>query len=369
MENPTAQNLVFKLQGQGNGASNAVVRNIETPTSFSINRFPTQQEQAFRPDQVAWKVDANISGANPDLGGSAVTSYAGIENGSLTLTQNAGSIGAQIPCSSTNSPSGTTCASGNESVGVSFVAPTAGDVLACASFSHRFTGDTAGESVSTTFQIVETPTNSQTISQEGKSRIQSEMYVISSNSFVQTNPLRVCGNFTFASAGQKVLRLMYEQSVSGTINTSAIFADAGASNGQRDIHWEVYPLSQAIPAPLLVGSVTSNSAGLERVERAQFSAVGGPTVVCSSSPCTIQTQSGSWLSSVTRGSAGVYTANITAGIFSGTPVCVCNSGTSVDNGAQCSAQFASTSAVNVYVRNSTGTLSDGFPSLICMGPR
>lgn len=189
-----------------------------------------------------WRVDANISGANPSLGGSNVATYTGIENASLTLANASGSgvLTSQIPCSSTNSPSGTTCAAGNESVGVSFTIPSASDALACVSFGHNlFNG--AGGSAAVTFQIVETPSNAQTISQEGKSRISSQHQVANSSAVF---PYRLCGTFSFASAGQKTLRLMYEQSTGGTITTNALLADADTGNGQRDIHWEVYPISQ-----------------------------------------------------------------------------------------------------------------------------
>ncbi len=210
-------------------SNNAIVELVSDGTNFVI--------KAARDP---WRVDANIGGANPSLGTSAVSTYSGIENGSLSLT-NTGTVTAQIPCSSTNSPSGTTCSTGNESVGVSFSLPRAGDVLACASFSVG-NGQSAGNLAETVFQVVETPSNAQTISTEGKSRLSSG----TSTAGQATNgifPLRVCGTFNFSSSGQKTLRLMYEMAVSGTPSAPSLLSDGGASAGQRDIHWEVYPLN------------------------------------------------------------------------------------------------------------------------------
>lgn len=193
-----------------------------------------------------WRVDANISGANPDLGSSSQASYIGVFNSSLTLTNNSGNgvLTAQIPCSSTNAPSGTTCSAGSESVGVAFTIPADGcavsgacDVRACASFGHVMITGAAG-AIELAFQLVETPANAQTISQEGKSRVESR--IAASNTLGL--PVMVCGTFTFTSAGQKVLRLMYEQTAAGSITANVITGDAEALVGQRDIHWEVYPI-------------------------------------------------------------------------------------------------------------------------------
>lgn len=201
---------------------------------------------------VRWRVDANISGANPSLGTSAQSSYIGIEDGSLTLTNNSGTgtkvITAMIPCSGTNSPSGTTCSSGNESVGVSFTPPGGwkGDVKACAVFTHEGGPTTSnGNSFSVAFQLVETPNNAQTISQLGKERLVHRIHIEQASTIVlDAAPFRVCGTFTFATSGQKTLRLFYEQVIhAGTINSNIIYGDASASIGQRDIRWEVYPLN------------------------------------------------------------------------------------------------------------------------------
>lgn len=208
----------------------------------------------LKPSVSNWRVDANISGNNVNLGSSAQTSYVEITDSSLTLTNNTGNnvLTASIPCSSTNPSTGTTCSAGNESVGISFVLPKAGAALACASFSHIINVTTGNAQV--VFQIVETGNSNQTINEEGKSRISSELNKAAGNDQVQ-HPLRVCGTFNFSSAGQKTLRLMYEQSTSGTVNSNAVLADAAGAAGQRDIHWEVYPIDQQMQMPILVDSV------------------------------------------------------------------------------------------------------------------
>lgn len=220
----------------------------------SVYFWPSGEQTGRRYNTYGWMVDANISGSNFSLGTvSDVTSYTELTNASGVLTQNANStLSVGIPCSSTNAGTigSTTCSAGSESLGVTFEVPSAPvDVKACVSFSHIMDNGASGN-VGATFQIVETGNATQTILQEGKSR------VFSSNNNASTAvglPHRLCGTFRFTSAGQKTLRLFYEQDITATVNNNLIAADSLSNLGQRDIHWEVWPDNQGVPAPVLTG--------------------------------------------------------------------------------------------------------------------
>lgn len=117
--------------------------------------------------------------------------------------------------------------------------------------------------------------------------------------------------------------------------------------------------------PLLIGSVTSSTVAMERVERA--------IVVCSGASCSA-TQSGSWISSVTRNGTGLATINFTAGMFSAAPTCVCMYSGSVGAGTAASTAFCqtanpSTGSVAYSTELGTFVLFDTTASFICMGPR
>jgi hypothetical protein len=197
----------------------------------------------FRIKEVSdkWRVDAVITDPSADLnlGTSSVSSFSEITDGSMTLTNSTdpGVVAAKIACSGTNSPSGTTCSSGNESMGVSFDLPKVGAVRACVSFTHYL--DVAANSrVRALFKMVETPTNAQTISQDGKTKVYSSVESRNSTTVLQVmHPHQVCGTFNFTSSGTKMLRLMYEEQMAGTPNGSYVLG--GSDN---EIHWEVYPL-------------------------------------------------------------------------------------------------------------------------------
>ena len=364
------------LGGAGFGAGDEIrlgsVTINSTYLEFHVYRFPTTTQQSYSLMNTYWKVDANISGANPSLGVANVSTYTGITNGSLTLTNNSGTgnIAAQIGCSSTNAPTGTTCSSGDESVSVAFTPQGTfpQDVLACVSTTWAgVTGASNGSFVSTSFQIVETAANTQTIIQEGKSRINETCFSNTSATQNCEHSIRVCGNFTFTSGGQKMLRLMYEQQVAGSPTGSAIVADANAAAGQRDIHWEVYPLSFQTPAPILVGGVTSSSTSAMRIESATF-------VQSGTSPTS---QSGNWISSLTPGGAGdgVNIVNFTSGFWSSAPTCIATP-TNIQTATalnSCSVTTVSTSSAQIdcaYYNGSIGLKNFDFTvSIICTGPR
>ena len=207
---------------------------------------------------VYWRVDANIQSTNstnsalPTSG--SITDFKEITNSNLSLTNNSGTsmVTAAIPCSTGNAPGTSVCSSGDESIGVTFTAPRSGDVQACVSFSHNLSiGATAV--AFTNFQIIRTVSNigsaqcSSTIPdsnclEEGKSRLTSSASG-PANLAVQ-HPLRVCGTFTVTSGATTTLRLMFEQTTggSGSLTGSDVLLDAGSTVGQRDVHWEVYPL-------------------------------------------------------------------------------------------------------------------------------
>jgi len=332
-----------------------------TPGTFRLWYFPSTSQQVYNPSLQSWRVDANINGANPSLGTANVASYTGIENASLTLTNNTGNgvIAAQIPCSSTNSPTGTTCSVGNESVGVSFNLPVAGDVLACASFAH-ISNVAANSGNSATFQIVETPNNAQTISQEGKSRV-NDATSIGAVALDSTFPHRLCGTFTFASAGQKTLRLMYEQLVQATVTSSVITGDASVTQGQRDIHWEVTPLNQLIPAPIVIGSVTSNSTQAIRHESTRLT--------CGNSGSALIANTGTspnW--TVANGvSAGLCTVTVS---FAQEPSCHCDIiGAQSILANSCLFTSTPTTTTIAIARNRAAAAENGDIMLSCDGSR
>lgn len=111
-------------------------------------------------------------------------------------------------------------------------------------------------------------------------------------------------------------------------------------------------------APVLVGSVTSNASGAERIERAYVTNGGS---------CSISAgdQSGAWITSLSHPGTGQCTLTLASGFFSVKPACTITP-VSVDR-SFITAQ--STSSITTYTRSGTGTDADSDFNIICVGPR
>ena len=141
---------------------------------------------------------------------------------------------------------------------------------------------------------------------------------------------------------------------SGNLGTTG--DGAGGAGGSGYI--EVTEYYGAFNAPLLVGSVTSNTSGMERVERATISEVAN---------CTITRQSGSWISGTTYNSAGDCTLTLAAGIFSAAPTCTVVSDQVANRILNA---ITATSVPNIQTFNSALASTDASKiNIICMGPR
>ena len=257
----------IQIYGQVIAANQSASINASTvPLQFDIYYYPPANK-IFTTDSLGWFIDANIGGANPDLGVANVATYTEITNAGLDLVVNTakGSQSAKILRSGTNPPTGTTCAAGNESVGLAFTIPKAGQYEVCAEVTHNAeTTNTANSGVNAYFQLIETPTNAQTNSQLGSARLGSTLASINATTAQsKSSPISICSIFNFSSAGEKAVRLMYEQIIGvAAPNVSLLLADRSAASGQRDIHFTVKP---AINLERINGSFAQIEDALEEV--------------------------------------------------------------------------------------------------------
>jgi len=350
-------------------AHTLVIVNSTTPITWAANdsidvtfRVPIvgwTAQTVVMPDAQGWYVDASISGANPSLGTSSVSSYTGIENGSLTMTQNSGSAAVQIGCSSTNAPSGLTCSSGNESLSVAFTPPKSGAYRVCVEANHYIDAPAGSINVASTFQLVETATNSQTIIQEGRGKAMSGSVAMSGDRR-EYRSVATCGDFVLSAGAQRMIRLMYETEISGTPDNHHIKADGGVTLGQPDVHWTVYPL-QSPASAILANSVSTGTTNGEKIERVKLNLSGATTV-------SITNQSTGWLQSVTA-SGTVPTLTFTPGWFSAEPTCQVTCSTNVTNVFGVGVPNGTT-GINIACIDILGAvrLSNAI-AVTCMGPR
>lgn len=119
--------------------------------------------------------------------------------------------------------------------------------------------------------------------------------------------------------------------------------------------WATSP-SEVSLWPFQYNSVTSNSSGQERVERASITNSGTPAIA---------SQSGSWLSGVTDNGAG--DTSFTMSGFSSTPTCVC--GILGSSGRTCSVNAITSTSLRIETTQPGAGNTDLDFHIICMGPR
>ncbi len=363
----TAGTRTYKLQGADSAALTQFWKNgTDFPAAWKVYRFPLNSSEALTLETSGTYWDVNIGGANPSLGTANVASYTEITNSALDMVLNSGSQSAQIPCSTTNPSTGLTCAAGNEGIGIVANIPYAGTWEVCGSFTHFMnetnTGSTGG--AVTTFQWVETSNTSQTILQEGKVRNGSGIDTNGAAGTVQANYFanRNCGLFNFSSAGQKTLRLMYEQEVSGTLTSSLVLADRASARGNYDINITLKPWNQSMPAPIfteLQNNVKSGANGIK---------VGIALVTCDATP-TVDTNPSNMLSSITFNSTGNCNYVFNVGFFSTTPNCMLqpyDSNTASNRTTNVSGISTTQATIQTHTAN-TGAAVDNQGFLTCWG--
>lgn len=173
---------------------------------------------------------ARITGAQINTGSSDQTSLAQIANASLSLTRYLGSL--DIACTGSEIPSGTTCSSSAESVGVSWTVEAGTTWEACVQFAS-FIDQAASSNPVQYFRVVETENDSGTILQDvGKVIPNGGVRNIAENDF---DSLEACTTLEFSTGGRRTVRLMYTQTVSGTATT---YVHADGTYG-RSIYWTV----------------------------------------------------------------------------------------------------------------------------------
>jgi len=356
MTSPGTKTITLYNKGTGNfEVNNLPAASVDNQTSLLLTRFPLDSSKSISFDQSDWHIDANIFGASPSLGSSAVSSYTGITDSSLQLDINTGSHPVQIACATTEDSSGSTC-TGNESIGIAFNIPYAGKYQVCSSFAHQILVSSTS-SVNAGFQLVETPNNAQTINQEGNKRISDDFTAGSGNGRIDF-PFNLCGEFIFNSAGKKTVRLMYEQGTGGTVTNNVIRGDRSTSVGQPDINFTVKPLTQ------YKGGINFNN--MVSTTKQTGVKINSASIIFSGGTPTIESQTGTWIDSITDNGTGNWTVNFTSGVWASTPRCF-GSTVGTLSGRTIQTNTISTSTWNMSIRDSGGNVQDEDADIFCIG--
>lgn len=239
---------------------------IETAAAYgnykvAVYRFPSSSELVVTPERQNWYVSAVLTGGLPNLG-TVTTSLSEITNSTLNLTPESGSQPVATLCSGTNAPptpstSTTTCAAGDESVGITFTPPSVGSYEVCAEFSSSITTG-AGGNADVTFQIQETATNNNVALTNFSGSANAGFSV--PNTTYNNQPVNICQIVQISSIGQKAFRLFRYTGITGTVTSNVIIAND--SQGKRNLRWKVTPVTNQSNSALYVqGPVKAAATG------------------------------------------------------------------------------------------------------------
>jgi hypothetical protein len=376
----TTVSCVFEYSSSGNrsfelyGASSASTINLSsltvTPnlsTKFNLYRYPTSPAEAITLETSGYFAEAEISGSSVSMGLTTDGSFSEVANSALTLVPKSGAS-LEIPCSTTNPSTGTTCAAGNESMGIVFNAPYAGTYDVCTQFTHQIRVDSGSDNITADMKLVETPNNAQTILQERASQRSRISWGVVGD-YISVKTITMCGVFTFGSSGKKTIRLFEQTNAASSPSNNDVFIDANTMPT-----WSVKAITQQMPAPVFT-SLQNNvkSGGDMRIEHVTFGGAVENTNVCSASPCTMYRNS-SGITSVTRGGTGIYNLNFGAGVFSSAPTCS-GYGSAPGVGPHYVRPSTAGSPTNILYtlttgRTSTEAVADSGPvNIVCVGAR
>lgn len=200
-----------------------------------------------------WFVEGYIGGGNPDLGTAALSAYTEITHGSLVMNPKSFSQPVGIMCAGTQTAATPTMATsacggaGIESMGWAFEPPVDGFYESCTTFAHDAQMD-AGVNVSAAFQLIETPVDAQTLTQEGGAKLASRHganTIATGTNEVHSNGITLCSIFELTAGAAVGIRTMYEQAAVGSaVDQNRILSDESTSIGQRNIYFRVRPVGR-----------------------------------------------------------------------------------------------------------------------------
>jgi len=296
-------------------------------------------------------ISADIIGTF-DLNGSSTSGFIEMTDPGASLNQDSESNEVDIACSGTNSSTGDTCSSGDESNGIVFEAPTAGIYQICTGFQQQIRlGTSTDRDFSVRYSIAHTENASQTIIERSPQRSISRE--VDDADELHNEIISLCETFRFNSAQKKTFRLMIKREFTENINGAAL----------EETKWRVFKLNEGFPTPVFTDLQNSLSSKLEA--GTDLNTASG-LIACNASP-SVNNDRTQNISSVTHDATGVCTVTFDSGTFSGNVIC---SGSHRGTGVRTpSFNTVGPGSIEVNLNDESGTKADGAFIFTCLGPK
>lgn len=332
IEYSTVANRTFKVQVADNAATTCGIDNTGGDfIKWTVSRFPTSQESAYRPDTLANSWSGYHANTCQWTTASATPAFPSTGDATCSLTER------------TNNNMGTVSSVSDGTgplPGITFTPKRAGRYMACA------TTIIYGSGTLTLQAQLYDDTNAVVLGD-----------TIATGPTNYRVPMRTCGVVVATSTSAITLKILTSISTPGTTTYNSNI------NSVPVIEWSLEQIDQTIPSPVLTGSVVSNYSGVLKEIHANLNCDA-------SSAITSQTGSTSnGVSSIGNVSGGACAITLASGTFSTTPYCYVSPNAAFASvGLILSIASSSSTALSVDCEDDASTACTSYDfNLLCKG--
>jgi hypothetical protein len=187
--------------------------------------------------------------------------------------------------------------------------------------------------------------------------------IATTSAYNRTGDANGAGTDSYASATFQYNVVQASKEISVCLRVNSGGGSCYLDNTTTDVEIRLEPKTPRIAMPQIINSVGTSYQGQTRLESV-FSSGTGAEDACTSSPCTLRSNTGG-ISSVTRTAAGAYLVNFVSGTFSQSPVCNCSFLDAV-NDYKCSVRRVDINTARIYTFDSSAFVDQPL-SIICHG--
>lgn len=360
----------FRIQGR-NGTNQIQVRNDlgdQQQLTFTVTRVPTEAAEGVTIEQKGFHWAARLGGSTDAiLSTGAVSDGTTIAKSDISLTPLPNSGPVSIACQDGEAPQGLTCA-GSEAVGFAPTITENGVYFACMGFTHQIDSPAGSGTLQTAWKIVED--NVAGVEQQSGHDVQF-------SGFNNTNagdanlyyPVKTCSFFTFNSPGEKILKLAYAQSVSGTTYDGSQLSINRTGPGARELSFSMFKVSGNFPGTFFPDITNALKARPSIFNRQNFGICSFFVDATSGTPANVQNDGGC-VDSFTDTSPGIHSVNFVAGYWA-SPGAVCTGTTYGGSDVLFAINEAGPTQSQINVRTTVGATGNSVDSRFavhCIGP-
>ena len=249
------RNLSLRAAQSGGSGSRCGMRmdltNI-TEATIKIYRVPSAPATAVTFATSGFNAGARFDVTNAIFTGTTSGQFLNINSSAALITQKSGdSASLQIPCSDGNPSTGDTCDPQAERLGISWIAPSAGDYKVCFAGAHFFNSVNAALNAELNYSIKigATENNSETIIQEGDEVVSVTEGASNANTSWSV-PWDICHTFRFPTAGRKTVRLYHNYSFGTNVSTTTMWQSTSGTGQAWSVSIE--KITEQKPTPVFL---------------------------------------------------------------------------------------------------------------------